>query len=223
VTSQSQLLGRGVRTRFNDVGDTRDETGKSIARHLRGFTWSTWGFVGFRIPRRTAGSARDTATRNARRRVPAAAWESPAPIRCISCRGTPAGWRLLGPLPSQYFGPIADELSLLSIGDRVRFTPISPAQFASRARGARFQVQHQVSSRQCKTWAGGLWSIGVRLPAQTIDFGGGKSMVGNPRIGRSERTCWAAPLVSPSRNTRAKPAPILAQRSMANLSINSRP
>ncbi len=47
---------------------------------------------------------------------------------------TPGGWRLLGRTPIQIFRPDRDELSLLSIGDRVRFTPISPAQFASLER-----------------------------------------------------------------------------------------
>ena len=47
---------------------------------------------------------------------------------------TPGGWRLLGRTPIEIFRPDRDELSLLSIGDRVRFTPISPAQFASLER-----------------------------------------------------------------------------------------
>ena len=47
---------------------------------------------------------------------------------------TPGGWRLLGRTPVAIFRPERDELGLLSIGDRVRFTPISPAQFASLER-----------------------------------------------------------------------------------------
>jgi len=47
---------------------------------------------------------------------------------------TPGGWRLLGRTPLSIFQPQRQELSLLSIGDRVRFTPISPEQFAAMER-----------------------------------------------------------------------------------------
>jgi len=47
---------------------------------------------------------------------------------------TPGGWRLLGRTPVSIFQPQRQELSLLSIGDRVRFTPISPEQFAAMER-----------------------------------------------------------------------------------------
>lgn len=47
---------------------------------------------------------------------------------------TPGGWRLLGRTPLSIFRPDRDELSLLSIGDHVRFTPISPEQFAAMGR-----------------------------------------------------------------------------------------
>ncbi len=47
---------------------------------------------------------------------------------------TPGGWRLLGRTPISIFRPDRNELSLLSIGDRVRFTPISREQFASLER-----------------------------------------------------------------------------------------
>jgi inhibitor of KinA len=43
---------------------------------------------------------------------------------------TPGGWRLLGRTPVKMFRAERDGLSLLSIGDRVRFTPISAARFA---------------------------------------------------------------------------------------------
>lgn len=43
---------------------------------------------------------------------------------------TPGGWRLLGRTPVAMFRPERKEMSLLSIGDRVRFTPISRSQFA---------------------------------------------------------------------------------------------
>jgi len=47
---------------------------------------------------------------------------------------TPGGWRLLGRTPVSMFRADRKELSLLSIGDRVRFTPISPEQYAALER-----------------------------------------------------------------------------------------
>ena len=47
---------------------------------------------------------------------------------------TPGGWRLLGRTPLTMFRPNSDEMSLLSIGDRVRFVPISRSQFAQLER-----------------------------------------------------------------------------------------
>jgi inhibitor of KinA len=43
---------------------------------------------------------------------------------------TPGGWRLLGRTPLAMFRTDHDALSLLSIGDRVRFVPISRERFA---------------------------------------------------------------------------------------------
>jgi len=43
---------------------------------------------------------------------------------------TPGGWRLLGRTPAAMFRPDRPQMSLLSIGDRVRFVPISRAQFS---------------------------------------------------------------------------------------------
>lgn len=43
---------------------------------------------------------------------------------------TPGGWRLLGRTPVAMFRPEKVEMSLLRIGDRVRFGPISPEKFA---------------------------------------------------------------------------------------------
>jgi inhibitor of KinA len=42
----------------------------------------------------------------------------------------PGGWRLIGRTPLKIFQPDRAELSLLSIGDQVRFTPISAERFA---------------------------------------------------------------------------------------------
>ena len=46
---------------------------------------------------------------------------------------TPGGWRLIGRTPLAMFRPDGREMSRLSIGDRVRFAPISPARFSSAA------------------------------------------------------------------------------------------
>jgi KipI family sensor histidine kinase inhibitor len=43
---------------------------------------------------------------------------------------TPGGWRLLGRTPVKMFQPDRAEMSLLAIGDRVRFVPISHERFA---------------------------------------------------------------------------------------------
>ena len=43
---------------------------------------------------------------------------------------TPGGWRLIGRTPFAMFRPDRAAMSFLSIGDRVRFTPISPERFA---------------------------------------------------------------------------------------------
>ena len=47
---------------------------------------------------------------------------------------TPGGWRLLGRSPLEMFRADSDGLSLLSIGDRVRFVPVSRERFAEFAR-----------------------------------------------------------------------------------------
>ena len=45
---------------------------------------------------------------------------------------TPGGWRLLGRTPEAMFQPDRQHMSLLSIGDRVRFLPISEEEFRAR-------------------------------------------------------------------------------------------
>jgi KipI family sensor histidine kinase inhibitor len=44
---------------------------------------------------------------------------------------TPGGWRLIGRTPVAMFRPDRHNMSLLAIGDRVRFVPISSAKFAA--------------------------------------------------------------------------------------------
>jgi inhibitor of KinA len=46
---------------------------------------------------------------------------------------TPGGWRLIGRTPLAMFRPDRADMSLLRIGDHVRFTPISPEEFQARA------------------------------------------------------------------------------------------
>jgi inhibitor of KinA len=47
---------------------------------------------------------------------------------------TPGGWRLIGRTPLQIFRPDREHLSLLAIGDRVRFVPITAERFAELQR-----------------------------------------------------------------------------------------
>lgn len=44
---------------------------------------------------------------------------------------TPGGWRLIGRTPLVMFRPERENMSLLNIGDTVRFVPISAAQFSA--------------------------------------------------------------------------------------------
>ncbi|MBV9573810.1 MAG: 5-oxoprolinase subunit PxpB [Acidobacteriales bacterium] len=44
---------------------------------------------------------------------------------------TPGGWRLIGQTPIDMFRPEREEMSVLKIGDQVRFMPISPDKFAA--------------------------------------------------------------------------------------------
>jgi inhibitor of KinA len=69
-----------------------------------------------------------------RRRVPAGSVGIAGRQTGVYPVATPGGWRLLGRTPISMFQPDRNGLSLLSIGDRVRFTPISPEQFTSLER-----------------------------------------------------------------------------------------
>ena len=65
-----------------------------------------------------------------RRRVPAGSVGIAANQTGVYPFETPGGWRLLGRTPVSMFRTDRDGLSLLSIGDRVRFAPVSREQFA---------------------------------------------------------------------------------------------
>jgi inhibitor of KinA len=66
-----------------------------------------------------------------RKRVPAGSVGIAANQTGVYPFATPGGWRLLGRTPLKIFRPNRKELSLLTIGDRVRFTPTDPKQFAA--------------------------------------------------------------------------------------------
>jgi len=69
-----------------------------------------------------------------RRRVPAGSVGIAGSQTGVYPFATPGGWRVLGRTPISMFRTDRDGLSLLSIGDRVRFTPISREQFAALER-----------------------------------------------------------------------------------------
>jgi len=66
-----------------------------------------------------------------RRRVPAGSVGIAGSQTGVYPVATPGGWRLLGRTPIQMFRANRSAMSLLSIGDRVRFTPVTQAQFAA--------------------------------------------------------------------------------------------
>ncbi len=65
-----------------------------------------------------------------RRRVPAGSVGIAGTQTGVYPFATPGGWRLIGRTPIKMFRADSDGSSLLSIGDRVRFTPISRERFA---------------------------------------------------------------------------------------------
>jgi inhibitor of KinA len=69
-----------------------------------------------------------------RRRVPAGSVGIAGNQTGVYPFETPGGWRLLGRTPLAMFRADRDGLSLLSIGDRVRFMPISRERFAAMER-----------------------------------------------------------------------------------------
>src|SRR2546425_4886447 len=69
-----------------------------------------------------------------RRRVPAGSVGIAGNQTGVYPFATPGGWRLIGRTPIKMFRADSDGLSLLSIGDRVRFTPIDAERFAEMER-----------------------------------------------------------------------------------------
>jgi len=66
-----------------------------------------------------------------RRKVPAGSVAIAGNQTGVYPVATPGGWRLLGRTPVSIFRPERKHLSLIAIGDHVKFTPISPEQFAA--------------------------------------------------------------------------------------------
>jgi inhibitor of KinA len=66
-----------------------------------------------------------------RRRVPAGSVGIAGNQSGVYPFSTPGGWRLIGRTPVAMFRDEREGLSLLSIGDRVRFAPISEARFGA--------------------------------------------------------------------------------------------
>src|SRR5215470_1980695 len=69
-----------------------------------------------------------------RKRVPAGSVGIAGNQTGVYAFETPGGWRLLGRTPLAMFRTDREGLSLLSIGDRVRFAPISRERFAELSR-----------------------------------------------------------------------------------------
>jgi inhibitor of KinA len=67
---------------------------------------------------------------NPRKQVPAGSVAIGGNQTGIYPFATPGGWRLIGRTPLALFRPQSANLSLLSIGDRVRFVSIPAEQFA---------------------------------------------------------------------------------------------
>ncbi len=68
-----------------------------------------------------------------RRRVPAGSVGIAGNQTGVYPYSTAGGWRLIGRTPVPMFRPAEREMSLLSIGDRVRFRPITVGEFAKLA------------------------------------------------------------------------------------------
>jgi inhibitor of KinA len=68
-----------------------------------------------------------------RRCVPAGSVGIAADQTAVYPFATPGGWRLIGRTPLILFRPHRQQMSLISIGDRVRFRPISADEFARLA------------------------------------------------------------------------------------------
>lgn len=65
-------------------------------------------------------------------------------MACVYSLESPGGWHLIGHTPVKFFDAAADEPTLLSPGDGVRFVPVSEAdhaEIASACQSGRYRVQ----------------------------------------------------------------------------------
>jgi inhibitor of KinA len=93
------------------------------------------GFVpGFAYLGELAGELVTPRLASPRRKVPAGSVGIAGNQTGVYPFETPGGWRLLGRSPLAMFRTDRDGLSLLSIGDRVRFVPVSRERFAELQR-----------------------------------------------------------------------------------------
>lgn len=72
-----------------------------------------------------------------RTRVPAGSVAIAEELTAVYPVVSPGGWRLIGRTPLRFFDYRADPPSLLAPGDRVRFSPVSAADFEQLSRGLK--------------------------------------------------------------------------------------
>ena len=140
---------------LNDVAATHDMTPERVVELHTSATYLVY-FLGF-----TPGFAylgelpRELVTPrlpSPRKRVPAGSVGIAGNQTGVYPFETPGGWRLLGRTPLAMFRTDRDGLSLLSIGDRVRFVPIAREQFAELAKE---EVKRPASLRNSEQAEGG--------------------------------------------------------------------
>ena len=120
---------------LNDVAALHDMSASQVIELHSSATYTVYflGFVpGFAylggLPERLESSRLPTP----RRKVPPGSVGIAGKQAGVYPFGTPGGWRLLGRTPEAMFQPDREHMSLLSIGDRVRFVPISEEEFRTR-------------------------------------------------------------------------------------------
>jgi KipI family sensor histidine kinase inhibitor len=119
-----------------DLKDVADLRGMTIERAIELHASATYlvcflGFVpGFAYLGDVAEELATPRLATPRRSVPAGSVGIAGRQTGVYPVATPGGWRLLGRTPVKMFQPESTEMSLLAIGDRVRFVPISREQFA---------------------------------------------------------------------------------------------
>ncbi len=119
---------------LNDVAAMHDMKPEYVIELHASVTYRVYflGFVpGFAYLGETPEALLTPRLLSPRRKVPAGSVGIAGNQTAIYPFATPGGWRLLGRTPVQMFRPGRNAMSLLSIGDRVRFTPVSQERFAA--------------------------------------------------------------------------------------------